>query len=107
MKYELRYQEQSIGIITNVEKDFPSYWGNLTLVPDWADILDEDALAMVSIGLGKIDEDDLSEEQYASLCEWLMETEDWVVVNLESSDTKSEMILPPSFRPNYVTWRFM
>ena len=56
MTYDLRYQEQSIGIITNVEKDFPSYCGHLVLHSDWAELLDEDALIMVSIGLGKVDE---------------------------------------------------
>lgn len=105
MVYDLRYQGQSIGTISSVEKDFPSYFGQLILTSDWADHLDEDAANMVKIGLGQLDEYSLSDKQFESLCEWLMETEDWTVVSQEEGT--SQMILPPSFRPNTISWRFM
>lgn len=104
MVYDPCYQGQSIGSISSVEKDFPSCFGQLVLASDWAEHLDEDAINMIKIGLGQLDEYSLSDKQFESLCEWLMETEDWTVVSQEEG---SQIILPPSFRSNTISWRFM
>lgn len=103
MIYELHYQNQSIGTISNVGKDFPSYFGELSFKENWEELLDEDATNFVFLGLNRISEDHLTDGQYESLEHWILETENWSVIDLETKERIG--ILPPTIRPDYVAWR--
>lgn len=103
--YALQYKEVSIATIYEVGKDFPSYCGKLSLIDIWENLVDDDAKNLIKLGFDQIKEDELSDAQYASLCYWIAHTEDWSVI--EQSTKEIKKILPPTFRKDYIAWRFM
>lgn len=103
--YALQYKEVNIATISDVKKDFPSYCGKLFLNEIWESLVDENAKHLISLGIDQIKEDELSDAQYASLCYWIAHTENWSVIDQSSNEVKK--ILPPTFRKDYIAWRFM
>ena len=103
MEYLLRYQGRDIARIFNVEKDFPTYIGSYTFVPNWDEGIDEIVKLYVDVALGKIDPETIEEQHFEQFCLWLTNTDCWTMFKMDNE--VSEDILPPTITKEYIAWR--
>lgn len=100
--YYLYCGEKQLGRVTFESSEFPSHFGSLELNEDWEEGLNPLAIRYVKIQRGDLKEDEILNEEFDQILEWILKTDDW---QLRDAD-EIHLILPPTIRPDYISWRF-